>query len=122
MVGSPTSSDYLFEPPEFLDQRFAGAIGPGAIAILLVSMGLLLYSIQGRPFGRAGLLATLLLLLAALMVAASYRVLTARVSGANIGGGLIMLTGPPVMLGLLAGTGINLRREYRPDSASTVQL
>ena len=100
-----TDLDHLWEPP----QLSAGAERTiGVVSTLVVLAGVALL-VVGRRRGRvAPRLLAMVGLLAAYGAAlgAGYRVLTAGVIGANIGGGLVLLALPLLGLGCLAALAV----------------
>lgn len=86
-----------------------------AVAALAVSI-LVLVSPSGRQVSkRAEVRVAAPVLVTGLYVAFTYRVFTAAVSGANIGGGLLFLLGVPLVPGLLVFAGANAWRARHSD-------
>ena len=81
-----------------------------AASALAVSLVVLLSPSGRQAQDRAEVKVAALVLVAGLNVAFTYRVLTAGVTGANIGGGLLFLLGVPLVPGLLVLAGVNAWR------------
>ncbi|MFF9626195.1 hypothetical protein [Streptomyces griseosporeus] len=99
--GLPSSElDYAFQPPDISDGT-ATAFGGVALALAVAGAALLvLASLRGAFDHRWwGVLAPLTL--AGILAGVGWRVLTAGVIGANIGAGLALMLGTPLLAGLL---------------------
>ena len=97
----PTDADYLWRSNQVLIDNEA-AIGRASLAVGLLSAFTLalLYSrdrIKGHTLAQVGVLSAFALWLGAL-----YRVVTAGVIGANIGGGMMLLGTPVVAIATIA--------------------
>lgn len=93
-----------------------------AASALAASLVVLLSPSGRKAQERAEVKVAAPLLVAGLYVAFTYRVLTAAVTGANIGGGLLILLGVPLVPGMLVLAGVNAWRarhseEWRPRRA-----
>jgi hypothetical protein len=117
-------ADYLLRPLS-LSAAQETAIGVSALVAGLAALGALVAMARSRPGSvTAGNVVTVVpLLLAAAYVGLSYRVVTAAVVGANIGGAALVLLGC-VVLPVLVLTSVLLgrgeRRRRRPEAASRV--
>lgn len=105
MVGDlsegPYAQDYMFKAPT-LARNHQLVVGIVATLLLLVSGGVLVAAVAHRRLSWVNVRPAVPLLLAGAFSGWAARVMTARVSGANIGGGLFMLLGPLVLLGAIA--------------------
>lgn len=97
--------DYLWEPPDW-SAGAVRAVGAVAASVVLTSFLGLVHLHRRARLPPAVLPVTGLLGLAGASVAVGYRVVTAGVGGANIGGGLVLLFGPPFVLGLVVVAGV----------------
>jgi hypothetical protein len=99
-VQDPRYADYMVRPPDIAPgtERVAGAI---ALTAALAAIVVLVLEARDPGVDRRWLASGVLpAALAAALVGGSARVMTAGVSGANIGGGMVVLFGGPVLLGL----------------------
>ncbi len=93
--------------PDFLIRPLAiGAhieflVGVGALLVAVVASATLLWASRTRWLDQRWWFVLLPLLAAGLLVGAGWRVMTAGVIGANIGAGLVVLFGGPLLTGLL---------------------
>lgn len=97
----PANADYVLTPPS-VSGSVELALGAGAcVLVVTATVALAVASMRGR-LGRRwwGFLAPLVVI--GMFVGASYRVMTAAVIGANIGAGMVILVGPPLILVALA--------------------
>lgn len=78
-----------------------------AVAALAVACPVLLSPAGRQALGRTDVRVAAPLLFAGLYAAFTYRVLTAAVTGANIGGGLLLLVGVPLVPGLIVLAAVN---------------
>ena len=115
---SGPSADYLFRPPS-VSAATETSLGVASHLCAVVSTAMLWRAHRRRPFGRRRVIAVGCLLLVGAIAGYGYRVLTAGVSGANIGGGLIILLGPVIIAGLLIAAIILGVREGKPPVMKT---
>lgn len=101
--GDPASHDHLLRPLA-ISPGAERVLGATATALLVVAV------VVARGSSREERRATWPLVAAAAFVALAGRVMTAGVGGANIGGGMLMMVGPFVLLPLLV---VGARRWYR---------
>ena len=95
-----TDPDYLWEPPAW-PEGTVRAVGALAVSVAVAGALGLAHLRRRSALPPAVLPVTALLGVAGATVALGYRVVTAGVGGANIGGGLVLLFGPPFVLGLV---------------------
>lgn len=101
-------SDYIVEPP-VLDPAVGTALAWVAPALALGSLVVLVRAGQLGRLRRSAAWTIAILVVAAVLAAAGLLVLTAGTTGANIGGGLVLLTAPVVLVGtLVAVTAVQL--------------
>ena len=93
-------ADYLFEPPS-ISRAIETSLGVGAVLAVAASAATLMWAHRRQGFSRRRVLSVVCLLLVGVIAGYGYRVLTAGVSGANIGGGLVLLFGPVMIIGLV---------------------
>lgn len=97
-AGAP---DRMFEAPELTStQEFL--IGLVAVVLFVVSLGFVLAALRQHRLRWAEVLPAVPFLLAGAYAGFAGRVVTARVSGANIGGGMLILLAPFVAIGTIA--------------------
>lgn len=96
----PSELDHAFQPWDVPDTAAAVI---GAISLLLAGVGaaLLVRASRGGNLDRRWWEVLAPLMVAGVMVGVGWRVLTAGVVGANIGAGLAIIMGGPVVAGLL---------------------
>ena len=87
------SADFMVRPPE-LSSSAERWIGGSALALLVATLLALVRTSGARSSHRG---AALLVVIAGAIIGAGYRVMTAAVVGANIGGGLMLMFGVPVV-------------------------
>lgn len=104
--------DYMFQPPEVSTSVGFVVV---AVAVVLVTCGgaTLLAGFRRGLLATMDLMAAALLLGAGIVVGFAGRVMTARVIGANIGGGIMLMFGPFIVAGLLAFSAVLWRRQPR---------
>lgn len=110
--GPAAGLDYAV-PPVGLPAEVEGVVGIAGLSVLLLTVVVACSASRAWPV--LACLST-----AGLVVGAAYRVMTAGVIGANIGAGLVVFFGGPLLLGLLlAGTvlAVRLRPGRRGSSA-----
>ena len=95
-------SDYMLRPPNILPaaEQAAGVIS--LIAVGIVSLWALIQH-RLRQIRTGWWIIAYLIALASFGTGAASRLVTARTSGANIGGGMAILFGGPLIIGLLIG-------------------
>lgn len=99
---SPNDYDYMFRPPS-IDPAVERIVGGGAVVAGLVAAAVLVVAVRSRRIDRRWWSPVIALVLAGIIVGTAARVMTAAVIGANIGGGIMLLFGTPVVLVLVAG-------------------
>ncbi|MBQ1024496.1 hypothetical protein [Micromonospora sp. C95] len=107
--------DYAVEPVSL------GAVGDRVLvavagALMVVSLVLLIRATVSRKLEPRWWLALVPLMLAGVLLGVGWRIMTAGAIGANIGAGLVVLVGGPVLLVLLGVAAVQaarLRREHR---------
>ncbi len=98
--------DYVIRPPDVPDV-VGQALGMASLVLVVASTGMLVQAWRRGP-PQPGFLSVLVpLLLLGVIGGAVWRVFTAAVIGANIGAGILMLFGWPIVLALVAFTGIS---------------
>jgi uncharacterized membrane protein YfcA len=97
-----TDPDYLFHPLP-LGPGAELAIGLAATVVALGAVVVLAVAARRRQVDRRWLAVLGPLLAAGALCGFGWRILTAGVGGANIGGGMVLLFGPWIVLGLVAG-------------------
>ena len=98
--------DYVIRPPDVPD-AVGWAFGVTSLVLVVASTAWLVQAWRREP-PQPGFLSVLVpLLLLGVIVGAVWRVFTAAVIGANIGAGILMLFGWPIVVALVAFTGIS---------------
>lgn len=108
----------LVEPPS-ISADAALALGIVATVLLVASVVALLVASRRRAFDPGWWSVLLPLMGAGVIAGFSGRVITAGVIGANIGGGLVILFGVPIVLALIGWAGVRAgsltrRRDSEP--------
>ena len=93
--------DYMLEAPDVAPWVEA-TTGLTALLVVVGAVVVLVVTSRSRPLDRGWWLVLMALCSAGAITAAGGRVMTAGVIGANIGGGMFILFGVPVVLALLA--------------------
>ncbi len=93
-------ADYLFEPPS-ISTAAETSLGVAAVLAVAASAATLMWAHRRQNFSRRRVLSVGCLLLVGVIAGYGYRVLTAGVSGANIGGGLVLFFGSAMIIGLV---------------------
>ena len=101
VVLRPDDYDYLFHPPA-IDADVERVIGIVAVVGMVVALGALAWAVRRRQIDRRWRGPILTVCSVGIIVGVGERVITAAVIGANIGGGIVLLFGPPTVLFLLA--------------------
>jgi hypothetical protein len=110
--GDPQLHDHLFHPPT-ISRGVERVVGASATVLLMAAaMGVAVGWRRGL-LSREDRRAATPLVAAALLIAFAERVLTAGVSGANIGGGMVLLAGPFVLVPVLAVSAVRWYRLLR---------
>lgn len=99
IAGNPSDLDYVLEAPE-LNPTIVTWIGAICLAVAIASLLVVVLSVLTRQHDPRWIVVALLGMSTGLIVAGGLRVITAGGYGANIGGGLVMLAGPPMLIGL----------------------
>ena len=103
----PDDYDYLFHPPE-IDPTLERVVGIVAFIVLFSALITLVFAHRTGRLDRRWWAPILALALAGAIVGAGERVTTAAVVGANIGGGMVLLFGVPIVLVLILGSAIRM--------------
>ncbi len=109
---APPYADHLWHPPSW-SERDVRAVGVAAAIVALAGLGVLVRAARRRELPRVVAVIDGLLVVAGLVVALGSRVLTAGVTGANIGGGMVLMFGPPLVAGLLVAATVTAVRRGR---------
>lgn len=97
----PTRSrDYVMRAPD-LPSAVVNGVGVLSLALVISSSVVLWHAIRYGQVDRRWRQVLLLVMAVGVLVSAGFRVLTAGVGGANIGGGLVVLFGSPIAIVLL---------------------
>ncbi len=99
----PGSYDYLLRPPS-IDPSLETIIGWVAVALLVVATSIAIIGLRARWIDRQWRGPILLLTAVGVIAGIGGRVVTAAVIDANIGGGLVILSGGPTVIVLVAIT------------------
>lgn len=105
-LSEPGGTDYLFKPPH-LSTASETAVGGGLMVLLLISTWMLWTRHKAWLVEDGWWKVLIRLMLAGTLVGGGFRLLTLAGGGANIGGGMVIMIGPPVLLHL----GIGARAE-----------
>lgn len=92
--------DYMIRPPDLTGGQQL-MIGGGATAVAVVAVGMVFVAVRRRTVTPAEIRAVVPLLVAGAFCGLAWRILTAGVIGANIGGGMVLVFGPFFVLGML---------------------
>lgn len=98
---SATAEDYIYRAPE-LTRGQQLAIGLGATTLFAVSLCVIAIAVRHRHVRWVEVRPAVPLLVAGAFCGFAWRVVTARVGGANIGGGLILMFGPYFLIAMIA--------------------
>ena len=98
----PRGADYAFRPL-LIDPSAERAVGIGSVLLFVVALSMLVWADHRHPFGRRWWVVLGLVLSAGFIIGSGWRVMTAGVIGANIGAGLVVMFGGPVVVVLLIG-------------------
>ena len=101
--------DYMFRPPA-LSGAEELSLGGLAVGMALAGMAVLILAVTRRVVTNRELLFALPLLFAGVFIGMGARIVTAGVIGANIGGGIVVLIGPFVVMGLVLLSAVLWRR------------
>jgi hypothetical protein len=97
--------DYFIRPPDIPDVA-ALVLGMASLVLVVTSTAVLVWAWRREP-PQPGLVSVLVpLLILGVIAGAVWRVFTAEVIGANIGAGVLVLFGWPIVLALVAFAGI----------------
>jgi len=113
-VSEDGAEDIMFRAPE-LPAAVDVIVVFGAVALVVCGLALIMTPAGRGHVGRREWLAMLPLLLLGLFVGFAARVLTARVGGANIGGGLLLFAAPVIVPLLIILSGVLWRRIGNSD-------
>jgi hypothetical protein len=99
---SPTlpDPDYLVRPPN-ISKTTEHVIGITATALLIVTVSMLVRLARQGRFDARLWSALAPLVGAGVIIALGWRIVTAAVIGANIGGGFVLMFGPPLVFALI---------------------
>jgi hypothetical protein len=98
----PSDADYAFRPL-LIGAGAERAVGIGSVLLVVVALSVLVWATHRHLFGRRWWIVLGLLLAADFIIGSGWRVMTAGVIGANIGAGLVVMFGGPVLVVLLIG-------------------
>lgn len=101
--------DYMFQPPD-LSRGHELVLGGFAVGLTVAGIAVLILALAREVITREDLLPAVPLVFAGIFLGAAARIVTAGVIGANIGGGLIVLFGPFIVLGLVVLSAVLWRR------------
>ena len=107
--------DYMWSPPSISD-RARGELGVSAALVVLVTVAVLARLVRRRVVAPGGFMPALPLAALSAYVGLTYSVATAPVSGANIGGSLMVMFGIPFALMMTAvaiSSGVRHARHQR---------
>lgn len=99
-AGDPRTLHYMLEPPR-LNQTLAASIGVVALIASILTLSAIWYVVSTRQADQRWLRLAVLLSVAGLILSVGLRILTAGVHGANIGGGLVIMFGLPLLIVVL---------------------
>lgn len=112
----PSDADYAFRPL-LIGPGAERAVGIGSVLLVVVALSVLVWATYRGPFARGWWIVLGLLLAAGFIIGSGWRVMTAGVIGANIGAGLAVMFGGPVVVVLLIGAlalAVRLKRGAPP--------
>lgn len=112
--GDEGGSDYIVKPPASLDDS-KHIIGLTSIVVATVALVVFVHALRKRLIRTQWIGIVLPLSFLAVYVGFTARVVSAPASGANIGGGLLLLMAGPLSLGLVAWTIKSAIRLHRTD-------
>jgi hypothetical protein len=92
--------DYMIRPIS-VSQGMERAVGLGSMLVLAVSISVVASFFRRRQLDRKWVPPIVFLVVSAAIAGAGWRVVTAGVIGANIGGGIVVLGGLPLVIGLV---------------------
>lgn len=98
--GGADQYDYMVQPPP-LNATVEWTVGAGALVALVIAAAVLITALRSGQFDRRWLSPIVSTCAAGCIVGAAARIVTAPVIGANIGGGISILFGTPVVAALL---------------------
>lgn len=101
--------DYMLQPPDLSGGQEL-VLGGFAAGLAVAGVAVLIVAVSRQLVTREDLLPAVPLLFAGILIGAAARTVTAGVIGANIGGGLVVLFGPFVVLGLVLLSAVLWRR------------
>lgn len=99
----PDNYDYMFHPP-VIDPSIERVVGVGALIVVIAAVGAIVVAARSGLIDRRWWAPIIATCVAGAIAGMAERVMTAAVDGANIGGGLMVLFGTPVILVLLLGS------------------
>jgi hypothetical protein len=111
---APRNRDYVARAPHVPSWIVATA-GAVALLVLVAAAAVLLQAVRHRRIARGWIGVVGLLSFAGVLVALFGRIATAGVDGANIGAGLAMIVGGPVLIVVVAsaiGLGVSIHRAH----------
>lgn len=111
-LSEPGGYQRIVAPPE-LSERAALSTAVVSVAVLVASTTVVVAAWRDGQLDRRDGRAALPVLAAGVLAAVGARVLTAETVGANIGGGMVLLAGPFVLLPLLVAGARGWRRARR---------
>lgn len=109
MAEPASQPDYMFQPLD-LAKTEELVLGTAAMAATVVAAALVVGAVRRRLVTVAELLVALPLLIAGAFCGFAWRVMTAAVIGANIGGGMILLFAPFFLASMLGWSALQWRK------------
>jgi hypothetical protein len=114
----PFDPDHLWEPWPPLDEN-AALIGAFSVVVLVGAGALLARSVRSGRTGRSCAAQVLILVALGIWLGAGYAIVTNGVTGANIGGGLVLLITPVVVVGAVGlVVAIGITSQSTPSDAA----
>lgn len=115
---APRNRDYFARAPK-VPSAIVAAAGAVALLVLVIATVVLMQAVRHRRIARGWIGVVGLLSLAGVLVALFGRIATAGVDGANIGAGLSVIVGGPVLIVVVAsaiGLGMSIHRTHASAS------
>lgn len=106
---SADAEDYIFKAPELTNAQQL-AIGLAATVLLVASAAAIVASLRQRRLTWVEVRPAIPLLLVGVFCGFAWRVVTARVGGANIGGGILLLSAPFFLIAMITWSWVLARK------------
>ena len=116
--GPPRYLDYFWKPPTWMTSPAVAVLGISATIVVATSIVLIGIERRRHRVSRSALIIDALSVAAGMLVAWSYRIMTAGVIGANIGAGLVIIFGTPLLLVLIVSAVVIAIRSRKPSKVS----